>query len=112
MMLFAPEGWSKLRWQSPWVATRVSGSTRMGRVRIRVRTIRREEVITVIVRFIRWRLEGKADCKEMGAKRVRRRDRRATTLSSPSSSSHFNFQTTGRERRKATRTTKARSAML
>ena len=58
----------------------MSGSTRMGTVRIRVRTIRREEVITVIVRFIRLRWEGEEDAKEMGARRVRTRVRREKVL--------------------------------
>ena len=79
-MVSAPEGWWKLRWQSPGVATRVSGSTRVGMIRIRVRTIRREEVITVIVRFIRLRWEGEEDAKEMGARRVRTRVRREKVL--------------------------------
>ena len=55
----------------------MSGSTMMGRMRIRVRTIRREEVIRVIVRFIRRRWEEKLDVKDMGTRIAMRNAERA-----------------------------------
>ena len=47
-----------------------------------MRTVSREEVIKVIVRFIRWRWEEKRDSKEMGARRARTKDRKALIPSS------------------------------
>ena len=95
------------------MVTRVSGSTRMGRVRIRVRTVSREEVIKVIVRFIRWRWEEKRDSKEMGARRARTKDRKALI---PSSlflfTSHSKLLMTGRAGMRASRAMRATSGML
>ena len=64
------------------MATRVSGSTIMGKVRIRVRTMRREVVIKVIVAFIRRRWEEKLDMKENGTRILKMRDMAALAWSS------------------------------
>ena len=54
----------------------------MGRMRIRVRTMRREVVIKVIVAFIRRRWEEKLDMKENGTRILKMRDMAALAWSS------------------------------
>ena len=60
----------------------MSGSTMMCKMRIRVRTMRREVVIKVIVAFIRRRWEEKLDVLENGTRRLMIRDRAALAWSS------------------------------
>ena len=82
--------------------TKVSGSTRRGRMWIAVRATRRMVVVDVIVRFMIVRWEGIKDSKDYGAMRERTRERRALTLVSLLSLAQSRFRITGMPRQRAT----------